>query len=1000
MKSDIKKDKRRGFLKTIALGAVSTPLFAKDTDSNPKDDYRPQGSPHIPEFSYKNGKLTKTPGQDVILEMCHGCVTKCGIRVRLDHGKVVRCVGNPYHPLANVHHQDYKTPLVKAFSRLASQDTQEMRATVCSRGALLSKMAESKVRILSPLKRVGKRGEGKWQKISFEQLLEEVVEGGNLFGEGQVDGIRSLFSDELIDKDNPDYGTKRNQLLSFYFYDGRSEIVDRFIKQSFGTINHYSHGGICGGGFRIGSKMALNSKGFLHTKPDYENARFNLFWGTAPSNAGNPFQKQAKMLATARSNKDYSYAVIDPSVNNSVKYAASNGKWIAIKSGTDLALAMAMIRWIIENKRYATNYLIQPNLAQAKLAGEIHHSNATHLVIVEKNHPKYGQFARVNEEILVCSQSGKIQSHLINEPAKLEFKGKILLDGKKVAVKSSFLLLKESAFERSLKEYSKLCGVSLKDIIWLSDNFSKNGRKVNASVHGGMMSTLAGMTTFSILTLNTLMGTYGYKGGTIAAQVGTHNFLSGRYELGKVEGGKKPSGLNLSRSGKYYETSTEYKRKLKAGLNPYPATQPWYPISMPLINEPLSAAGFGYPYNIKVFINYMTNVVYNQAGSQESVVNVLKDTKKVPLFIGIDAFMNETNAYSDYIVPDGVNLENWALPLAPWGVLTKTSTIRYPALKARQDKDKNGESICVEHFYISVAKKLGLKGFGKNAFKDKDGKFYDLDKKEQFYARALANLAFDGKGVDDISKEDLELAPVQDALKAIESYLLPEELKKVATILSRGGRFEDTSTAYENDIIARPFSQATPAAIYYEPLGAHKHSITGEYMSGTPCYMPQLLSDGSLMDVHYPPSEWKYKVSSRKSNLQHYYTIIIEKLTAVHPHNFVRIAEDIGKKESIKTGDKVKVVTPQGEQSGIAFVTNGVVSGEISIEHGFGHDEYGARAHYIDGVKLLELDSSKAGINHNKLGLLDPTRKGSFSLADFYVGTCVRQSLPARIYKV
>ncbi|WXG59428.1 hypothetical protein VB002_09905 [Campylobacter concisus] len=42
--------------------------------------------------------------------------------------------------------------------------------------------------------------------------------------------------------------------------------------------------------------------------------------------------------------------------------------------------------------------------------------------------------------------------------------------------------------------------------------------------------------------------------------------------------------------------------------------------------------------------------------------------------MGIDAFMNETNAYADYIVPDGVNLENWALPNSLWGTIAKTSS--------------------------------------------------------------------------------------------------------------------------------------------------------------------------------------------------------------------------------------------------------------------------------------------------------------------------------------
>ena len=208
---------------------------------------------------------------------------------------------------------------------------------------------------------------------------------------------------------------------------------------------------------------------------------------------------------------------------------------------------------------------MQPNLEQAKLAGEIHWCNATHLVITQKGHADYGKFALVGDEWQVCSQSGKIQSYKINEPAKLYYKGKILLNGKKVEVKSSMQLLKESAYKHSLKEYSKICGVSVEDILWLCENFTKNGRQVSTNVHGGMMHTQAAMSTYAIFCLNTLMGTYGYKGGSVNASAGTHEFLKGRYDLESFEGAYKPNGLNLSRSGKYYETSSEFKRKVAAG---------------------------------------------------------------------------------------------------------------------------------------------------------------------------------------------------------------------------------------------------------------------------------------------------------------------------------------------------------------------------------------------------------------------------------------------------
>ena len=56
--------------------------------------------------------------------------------------------------------------------------------------------------------------------------------------------------------------------------------------------------------------------------------------------------------------------------------------------------------------------------------------------------------------------------------------------------------------------------------------------------------------------------------------------------------------------------------------------------------------------------------------------------------------------------------------------------------------------------------------------------------------------------------------------------------------------------------------------------------------------------------------------------------------------------------------------------------------------------------HFIDGKPAFWLGSAEKGVNHNKLGLLDPKRKGKFSLNDWLVGTCARQALPANIRKI
>lgn len=58
---------------------------------------------------------------------------------------------------------------------------------------------------------------------------------------------------------------------------------------------------------------------------------------------------------------------------------------------------MAMMRWIIENAKYNSDYLTLPNLDEAKRYGFSCYSNVTHLIIDEPNHPHYGRFLRQSD---------------------------------------------------------------------------------------------------------------------------------------------------------------------------------------------------------------------------------------------------------------------------------------------------------------------------------------------------------------------------------------------------------------------------------------------------------------------------------------------------------------------------------------------------------------------------------------------------------------------------
>ena len=166
-------------------------------------------------FDPATGQLTTQPGQVVSPSSCLGCWTQCGVRVRVDtqKGEIIRIAGNPYHPLATTHHAPMETPVREVYAMLGGDNGLEGRATSCARGSAMFEHQTAPHRVLQPLKRVGPRGSGQWKTIAFEDLVKEICEGGDLFGEGHVDGLAAIRDVQtLIDPENPEYGPKANQL--------------------------------------------------------------------------------------------------------------------------------------------------------------------------------------------------------------------------------------------------------------------------------------------------------------------------------------------------------------------------------------------------------------------------------------------------------------------------------------------------------------------------------------------------------------------------------------------------------------------------------------------------------------------------------------------------------------------------------------------------------------------------------------------------------------------
>lgn len=690
-----------GYKDTLSLATTF-----KDQGERAKDPV--YGNAATPEYTVgPNGQIKIDPAFKLVHTMCNGCTTHCGVRVKIDKttGKVIRVTGSPYNPLSSHPWLDYHQSIKDSYAWMAGGDGGKTnRSTVCARGNSVFDKIDDRFRVLTPLKRVGKRGENKWQPISMEQAIKEIVEGGDLFGEGQVDGLAAIRDIKtLIDQNNPDYGP-RSQLLGCIgaVDDGRLNMVVQRFLMAFGSKNMAAHISICGLSMRAGSAAFLgNFENYPHLKPDFNECEFLINWGTAPGQAGNPFKLMSKLLANSRSEKNLRYVTITPVLTNSDSIATDRSTWIPIRPQGDLALAMGMIRWIIENKRHNEAYLSIPSAEAAKKAREGSYTNASHLVVVEQGHPLEGKF--LFKEMPAAQegdQPGKIhycidyetgEVVLVNQAAKgkLIVDEKITVGGQSIAVKSSFKLLEEAAMQKTLQEYSEISGISVKDMVWLADEFTSHGRKVGLHCHGGTMHTTGFYTTYAILTLTALVGAVGYKGGMSTGGGRFRDWQGPRYDLFAYPDKPRIPGIRLDRTRSPYESSTEYKRK-KAQGNPYPATDQWYPFTQAVETEFLNASINGYPYRLKALLLYNASFIYGTSGVQ-FLADKLKDPKaSIPLIVSVDPFINETSQLADYIIPDSVMYETRG-SLSPWhGTLTKASVIRYPVIEPKTQKMANG----------------------------------------------------------------------------------------------------------------------------------------------------------------------------------------------------------------------------------------------------------------------------------------------------------------------
>ncbi|RJO62438.1 MAG: molybdopterin oxidoreductase [Dehalococcoidia bacterium] len=1015
--------------------------------------------------------------ENIIYSVCQQCNTQCGIKVKIIDGVASKIDGNPYSPWTMMPHLDYKTPIASA----APVD-----GAICPKGHATLQTAYDPYRLVKVLKRTGPRGSNKWATIPFDQAITEIVNGGKLFngvpGEenrvvsglkdvwalrdanvmkamaadvktllGEKDPVkkRDLISafkvkykdnlDKLIDPEHPDLGPKNNQFNFMWgrLKAGRSNFITRFTNDGMGSVNAHGHTTVCQGSLYFSGKAMseqFNSASNTFTggakaywQADTANSEFIIFAGASPfeGNYGPPFR--VPRLTNGLADGRLKFVVFDPRLS---KTAAKAWKWLPNIPGSEAAVALAMIRWIIENKRYDSKYLANANKAAATADGEPSWSNAPWLVLLDT--------AGLPTRFLRASDLGLPKEPFTFDPfvvlkggtpvafdpndTKTPAEGDLLvsteISGKKV--KSSLQILWESASSKTMEEWSKICGIKGSDLEETAREFTSHGKKAAADIHRGISQHTNGFyNVISWYSLNLLIGNYDWQGGMI--QLSAYDTVgakaAGPFNLNTMRPGVLgPFGISVIRHDVKYETTSLY---LSDG---YPAKRNWYPLASDLYQEQITSAGDGYPYGIKVLFIYMGSPIYSVPAGNK-MIEILADPTKIPLVVASDIIVGETSMYADYIFPDISNLERWEFSGSHPSIPFKVQGIRQPAIAPLVETvTVYGKQmpLSLEALLLASAEKLGLPTFGANG----QGEGIPLTHQDDYYLRMVADLAFGEKAdgsdaVPDADDEEVRLfiAARSHLPKTVfdserwKAIVGEKHWRKVVYVLNRGGRFQEFAKGYPaTGLVGNPYGKLIN--LYQEKTAGVKNSQTGKSLIGYPAYIP------APLDITGKPVEDEKlgydltlitfrEISQTKSRTPGNYW-----LSALLPENHIVMNQQDATRLGLKTGEQARIVSasnPEGVWdlmngqkvpiAGKVKVVEGIRPGVIAFSLGHGHWAYGGVDITIDG-QVIEGDGRRVrGFHANASMRVDPYLKNT-CLSDPVGGSCVFYDSRVKVEKV
>ena len=824
-------------------------------------------------MTFQQPKIDLSPkvSDEVRKTTCYMCACRCGINVHMKDGKVAYIEGNRDHPVN--------------------------KGVLCAKGSAGIMQHNAPSRLKAPLKRVGPRGSGEFEEISWDEALETAV--------SWLKPLRETAPEKLA------FFTGRDQSQSF----------TGWWAQQFGTPNFAAHGGFCSVNMATAGIYTLGGSFWEFGSPDWEHAKLLLLFGVAEDHDSNPI----KMGLGKIKKRGARVIGVNPIRSG---YNAIADEWVGITPGTDGLFILSMTHVLMKAGKidldYLSRYTNAPVLVNAEDGpdkGLFLRDGDGKMLVIDRNTGKLTPFDQpgVRPDLSAVYEKDGVthrpvfhlmaERYLADEYAPEAIAGKCGIPAKRIRAIAGELarVAFDEAFELD-REWTDFRGEKHTKMI---------GRPVSMHSMRGVSAHANGFQTCRALhVLQILLGTVEVPGGfrfkppypkPVEAHPTPHckatpdTPLDGPH-LGFVRG---PEHLALKEDG-----SAARIDKAFTWENPMSAHG--------LMHMVISNAHAGDPYKIDTLFMYMANMSWNSSMNTKGVMEMLTDKDengdyKIPHIIYSDAYSSEMVGFADLILPDTTYLERHdCISLLDRPICeadAAADAIRWPVIEP--DRDVRG----FQTVLIQLANRMKLPNFTNEdrSAKWKDYADYIVNHERKPGIGPLAG--FRGENGDKEGRGEVN----------------PEQLNKyienggfyVAHIPEGADYYKPWNAAYQDWAVGMGIYDSPQPylfQLYVEPMRKFQLAAEGHGERQPPEHLRQRVKD--VMDplpIWYETDQHGNEgftvnaLTQRPMAMYHSWGTQNAWLRQLHGRNPLYVPTKLMQEHGLQDGDWAKVTSPHGE---------------------------------------------------------------------------------------